>query len=59
MISWHGLKSAKELIKLVICGHNYWKKKYLGRRKPQWNGEKKTIYMYLHSQIYMFSYMDP
>lgn len=58
MISWHGLKSAKELIKLVICGHNYWKKSISEEENHNEMG-KKTIYMYLHSLIYMFSYMDP
>lgn len=59
MISWHGLKYAKELIKqLVICGHNYWKKSISEEENHNEKGGK-TIYMYLHSQIYMFSYMDP
>lgn len=43
MISWHGLKSAKELIKLVICGHNYWKKSISEEENHNEMG-KKTQY---------------
>lgn len=55
MISWHGLKSAKELIKLVICGHNYWKKSISEEENHNEMGEKQftfaNIYVFLYGPI--------
>lgn len=46
MISWHGLKSAKELIKLVICGHNYWKKSISEEENHNEMGKKNNIHVF-------------
>lgn len=56
MISWHGLKSANELIKLVICGHNYWKKSISEEENHNEMGKKNNIHVFTFANIYVFLY---